>query len=93
MNSTELYQKLLPHLHVAVLHNDYGYAEREMKDKHPDRNMLSVHCTNNYLWGHYYARVAWGPARRSMSDETNLPGKPPTYEQFCEWYGLEMELV
>lgn len=92
MNSVELYHKLRPYLHIKVLDNGLSGALDRMR-RYPGREMLSVDCTGHFLWGHYYARVAWGPSfpPRKYCGESTRIGEAPTYEQFCMWYRLRWE--
>lgn len=96
MGTLEMYQKLRPHLHLAVIghtaHDCYGWDCWRNRLGRVARKPLGIRCTKDYLWGHYYAKLAWGPARRA-DDGQNMPGRAPTYEEFCEWYGLAPEPV
>lgn len=89
MSSVELYHKLRNHLRIEILHNDYQAASRIMREKYPNRHKLHVKCSPEYLWGGYYARVGWGkPSTRYPVSQRQ---RSLRYDEFCTWYGLEME--
>ncbi len=52
------------------------------------RGLLSIKCTKDYLWGHYYARLEWDPSPVSKTQK-NLGMVRPTFGQFCKFYELD----
>lgn len=75
-----LYQKLRPFLRVSLPPSHTGLCRRGGNYK--------GHLMFYVQRGSYYGIICWNPDEPSERDLRRGMDRP-TYEQFCQWYGLD----